>query len=345
MRKVLFTCCAAMFCATFSHAQDGKLLNLKGEARFDYQREYIDGDAVKSRSGFKGKYFNLILNGDINRNFSYAWRQRLNKSSYDGNFFDATDWLYLSYTTGMWTFSGGKQVVGIGGYEYDRAPIDTYFFSEYCNNIACYQWGGSVTLTTRKGNDHIMVQVVQSPFRTADSDMYACNLMWTSTHGIYSSLWSANLMEYAPGKFINYIALGNQFDLHPVRIQLDLMNRATKGHTFFLKDCSVIGELLWQTMPCLDVFGKVSYDVNRTHVPGDLCVLPGTEVTRVSGGLEYYPLKKNRDIRLHATYSHSFGNNSNPSGSLLHNQDIASIGLTWKVDFLSLTHKLLKKHE
>ena len=59
-------------------AQDGNVVNLQLETRMDYQREYLDGDAVLPNSGFKGKYLNVMLNGTINEHWSYSYRQRLN---------------------------------------------------------------------------------------------------------------------------------------------------------------------------------------------------------------------------------------------------------------------------
>lgn len=330
-------------------AQENKLLNLQGEVRFDYQREYLDGNAVKSNCGFKGKYINIMLDGSINEHFSYSYRQRLNKQHADQSFFDATDWVYLTYKANdHWSFSGGKQVVGIGGYEYDRAPIDLYFCSEFWNNIACYQFGASMTYSSKSGNDKFMAQFCESPFNLPDEDMYAYNLMWYGSHDWYNSIWSVNAMEYVPGKFIYYIALGNEFRLGNAKLQLDYMNRATDKHAFFFKDCSLMGELSYMIDNKVNIFGKVTYDVNNTNssVIGDKCVLPGTEVTRVGVGMEYYPLPKgNKNIRLHANYCHAFGKNSNANGVLQPKLSIFDIGVKVKVDFLSLTHKILKRHE
>ena len=49
-------------------AQD-ELVRLKMQTRVDYQREYVDGDAVHDNSGFKGKYFMLLLDGKINDHY------------------------------------------------------------------------------------------------------------------------------------------------------------------------------------------------------------------------------------------------------------------------------------
>ena len=329
-------------CAILVNAQENSLVDLKAEVRFDYQREYLDGDAVKSNSGFKGKYLNVILNGTINEHFSYSYRQRLNKAHSSQSFFDATDWIHLTYKLNdQWKFNGGKQVVGIGGFEYDRAPIDLYFCSEYWNNIPCYQFGVSATYTTRKGNDSFMAQVCESPFNFHGNDLYAYNLMWYGSHGWYNSIWSVNAQEYASGKFIYYVALGNEFKMGNAKLQLDFMNRATEGHAFFLRDCSVMGELSYMFNNKLNVYGKVTYDVNKTHSVGDLCVFPGTELTRVGAGLEFYPLKDgNRNLRFHAYFCQAFGKNGNEAGTMLPEQAIVDLGVKWKVDIIKLTNKI-----
>ena len=290
MKKIICTLWMAIF-TLCAFAQGEKTVNLQLETRIDYQREYLDGDAVKPNSGFKGKYLNVILNGTINEHWSYSYRQRLNKAHADQSFFDATDWIHLTYKVNdNWSFNGGKQVVGIGGYEYDRAPIDLYFCSEYWNNIPCYQLGVSTTYTTNKGNDSFLLQFCESPFNFNNEDLYAYNLMWYGSHGWYNSIWSVNAQEFAPGKFIYYLALGNEFRFGNAKLQLDFMNRATDDHAFFFKDFSVMSELIYAPSEKWSMFAKATYDVNKSGKEGDYCVLPGTEVTRVGAGIEYFPM-------------------------------------------------------
>ena len=144
MRKMLLALC--MCCGlTTALAQEKSTIDLGFETRMGYHREEIDGEKLDGNSGAKGDYLNLKLNGTIGSNFSYSWRQRFNKKINDSHFFDATDWVYLTYQTDAhWSLSAGKQVVLIGGYEYDAAPIDIFMASEYWNNIPCYQFGASV---------------------------------------------------------------------------------------------------------------------------------------------------------------------------------------------------------
>ena len=318
-------------------AQDGSKLHLLLEARGDYQRDYVDKEAIKDDCGFKGKYLNVILTGDITPQVSYAYRQRLNKIHKNSSFFDATDWLYLNYqATQHLSFSGGKQVVGIGGYEYDRAPINLYFCSEFWNNIPCYQWGVSASYAITK-NDKLTFQFCESPFRSfyEHADMYAYNLMWNGSHGIWNTIWSMNMLEWQEGKFINYISLGNEIRLAKnATLQLDYLNRAVSHQTFLFKDCSIVGEIAYQPTNKANIYVKASYDVNKSDNDADLMVHSGTELTRIGAGVEYYPLE-NKNLRIHANYSYAWGTNSNAAGTLQDKQSLIDLGLTWRMNIIN----------
>ncbi len=345
MRKILTLLFAAFsltaILANKAFAQDENIVNLQAEVRVDYQYTALAGDKVESNTGFKGQYLNIILNGKISNSFSYSYRQRLNKAHSSQSFFDATDWVYLMFTPNEhWEFSAGKQVVAIGGFEYDRAPIDLYTCSEFWNNIPCYQFGVSGAYSMNNGKDKLLFQVCESPFRNVSGrDVYAYNLMWYGMHDWINTAWSANMIEYQKGKFINYIALGNYFYIGNLHIYLDFMNRATSHQTFLFKDCSVMGEIAYNVGKKVKIFGKVTYDVNKTDNIADYCVLPGTELTLYGGGIEYYPLKENKNLRFHATYFYSTGTNGNPDGTMVGKRSIADVGVKWKMNILSLPKK------
>lgn len=324
------------------YAQDSELLRLRIEARLDYMQEYVEGNKINNNSGFKGKYLNIRMDGNLTDNFSYSYRQRLNKPNVNATFFDATDWLTLTYKCNNWSVSAGKQVVAIGGYEYDRPPIDIYFSSEYWNNIACYQIGVSGSYTTNDGKNQILVQFCESPFRknavnVLNEEMFAYNLMWYGNHGFFSSMYSLNFIEYLPGKFINYIALGNRFTFGKFALELDIMNRAMGGSDFLFNDYSIMGELAWKPVDRLNVFVRATYDRNRT-VTGDLCVAPGTDLVRAGAGVEFFPLKNYKNIRLHLNCCYTDGDS--PSTTVLRpNQTIVDGGLTWYMNMLNIKRK------
>ncbi|MCF0178430.1 MAG: hypothetical protein HUJ90_07350, partial [Bacteroidales bacterium] len=70
-------------------------VNVNMDARIDFRQSYIDSEKLNSDSGFKGRYLNLIIDGQIAPNLKFAYRQRLNKMHSSSAFFDATDWLHL----------------------------------------------------------------------------------------------------------------------------------------------------------------------------------------------------------------------------------------------------------
>ncbi|MCM1482960.1 MAG: OprO/OprP family phosphate-selective porin [Muribaculaceae bacterium] len=316
------------------------LVKVSAEVRLDYQRDYLDGKTVKDNTGFEGKFLNLQLDGNITPELSYSWRQRLNKNHDDRTFFDATDWVYLTYGVDRWAFSAGKQVVSIGGWEYDRAPIDLYSCSVFWNNIPCYQLGASAAYSITPEHS-LKFQVTQSPFFTkSNRDMYGYNLFWQGKAGIYSSLWSANLMEYAEGRYISYIALGNRFTVDRVSLELDVMNRASSHQAFLLKDCSVMGELKYRPSAHVALHAKATYDVNHSGTAADLTVLNGTELTMAGAGIEYYPLvKHNQSLRLHANCYYSWGKNTNTADVMQNKSLMVDVGIKWHMDIFSLKHK------
>ena len=333
MRKHLATFCgivAFLFGSNVATAQENPRVNFRVEARGDFQYEDIAGNTIESNTGFRGKQLNLRLNGNINDSWSYVYRQRMGKPNDDASYFDAVDHINLTYTTGAWSFTGGKQTVAVGGYEYDRAPIDFYFGSEYWYNMACYQWGVGAKYSL--DNEAVILQVVQSPFRSVNPCMLSYNLMWTGSYGWLDILHSVNMLEYLPGKFVNFIALGHQFNMGDFKLQLDWMNRADVEH-FGFDDFSLMADLSWSASEKLNVFAKATYDVNKDNAV-DLCVLPGTELTRVGAGVEYFPIKDSQDVRLHGTYSYAWGKNGNLGGSVWDNHSFVSVGVTWKMSVL-----------
>lgn len=322
-----------------AYAQDNELMTLRIETRLDYMQEYVDDFKINSNSGFKGKYLNIRMDGKLTDGLSYSYRQRLNKPNVNTSFFDATDWLTLTYKYNNWSVSGGKQIVAIGGYEYDRPPIDVYFASEYWNNIACYQMGVSGAYTTSDGKDQVLFQFCESPFRknalnALNDEMFAYNLMWYGNHGFFSTMYSVNFIEYLPGKYINYIALGNRFTFGKFALELDIMNRAMSGSEFLMNDYSVMGELSWKPVDRLNVFVRATYDRNKT-VAGDLCVAPGTDLVRAGAGVEFYPMKNVKNFRLHLNCCYTDGDS--PSTTVLRpQQTIVDAGLTWYMNLLTI---------
>ena len=348
--KILCVAVAALS-LTSAAAQQGyqksnEIFRLGVESRFDYLNEALDGNEIYGNSGFKVRYFNLRMDGQIAPKFNYSWRQRFSHPNQDGTFVNNTDWLNITYkATDNWSFSAGKQVVWIGGWEYDRAPIEIYYCSEYWNNVNCFQLGASATYTTNKGNESLTFQICQSPYNPLGlngnkDDLYAYNLYYFGSHGFYKAIHSVNLVEYEKGKFDAYFVLGNQFKLGNTTLELDFMNRGTTAEEFMLKNYSVMAELSQMVANSVNLFAKVTYDKAGADAQ-PLFVHPNTSLTRIGGGVEYYPMG-NRDVRLHAAYVYNTGKNGNPGGTALNKGSFFTFGLTWKIDVLQGLKNSLK---
>lgn len=309
-------------------------------ARIDWQYHRPFDELDDSQTGFKGRYLMLKVDGEILPGLSYSWRQRLNKTHFDQAFFDATDWLYVNYAVKGWNFQAGKEVVAIGGWEYDRAPYNLFGTSVFWNNIPCFQLGVSAGYNVTEA-DRLTAQVTQSPFFTPENrNLYSYNLMWSAHHGVFDALYSANLIEYIKGHYINYLALGNKFTFGKWGIELDLMNRASSRQAFLFKDSSVMGEVSFSPSKRWTIHAKVTYDVNKSGTDADYVVTDGTELTMAGGGVEFYPLKKQRtSLRLHANAYYSWGKNAN-AGELMQSKTLlASVGLTWDMNLLNIKRK------
>lgn len=314
--------------------------HLTTDVRVDWQNTWRDGHTENDNSGFEGKYFIFRVDGEIVPGLTYSWRQRLNKMHGDATFFDATDWIYLDYAMERFNFSAGKQVVAIGGWEYDCYPVNIYSGSVFWNNISCYQLGVQAGFRPDRGSQ-LSLQITQSPFHTSqDRNLYGYNLFWNGHYGIFHALWSANMMQYSQGKYISYLSLGNRFDIGNVQIELDVMNRAASHQTFLGKDMTVVGQVAWCPNPAWRLHGKYTYDVNHSGTGVDLCVLDGTELNMIGGGVEFYPLRQRRtNLRLHANCFYSWGKNGNAADIMQSKTTILDMGITWTMDLFSVKRK------
>ena len=319
-RKSLLLCLFALLATSLS----AQISRLDVEVRGDWQYDSMSGEPSRmNHSGFEGKFANFRMDGSLIENLTYSFRYRINKVQLSP--FAATDWATLNYKVNKWEFSAGKQVVAIGGYEYDRAPIDIYFASEYWHQIACYQFGVSAAYKFGgKRDSRLLAQICQSPYDFEAQGLYAYNLMYMSN----TSLSSVNLLEYAPNKYLGYIALGEKESFGAVTIEWDVMTR----FDFENKGCSFSSmlDVNWAMNEKLNLFTHASYDINDSVI--DPTVLLGTEIWRLGGGVEYFPFGK-RNVRIHAVAAYTFG--EAVTGAALQNGHLMfQTGLTWRVNLL-----------
>lgn len=328
MRKRFFLF-LAILCASGTAAAQNHVDRLYFDMRASFHQDVTDG---VYRSQAIGEYLNFHLLGHITPTIEYRIRQRLNKKVFDEkNMFNATDFMYVKWqATERWSFLAGKSVVMIGGYEYDAAPIDVYFYSQFCDNIyQAFTFGATVSYQFAEGQN-LVGQICNSPLSLGFQNVYAYNLAWEGQFApFWKTIWSVNFVEDIDKRMVNYVALGNHFIFRDVIFDVDLMNRSGFGQKhFFLSDFSLISKIIWSVGEW-NICGKAGYErndaanVDPQGRPYDLVIAPGTEYVYAGCGLEWFPLGRD-NLRLHAVY---YRDNAV-------RRDNIELGLTWRVDVI-----------
>ncbi len=321
------------------------------DSRFGYNRI-----APGRTGGFGGDGLYLNIDGKISKHFSYSLCQKFfSASGDDDSVFDNTDWLTISYNIGGFTFSAGKDALMLGSYEYDAYDIDSYFDmnSMFYNSFSSYQWGVKAMWTNPSETTSFAFQVTTSPFAEypREDNIYSYNLGWYGSWDSYESIWTANFMEYAPGKFVKVLAVGNMFYWGNFSLGLDCILRGAE-----LKSVGK-DEVTINFMPSYDfggkvrLFGKVGWESSRTDLPYDfvgdylsvedmvaaneenIYTLPayligGRDYWFYGAGIEYYPIES---VRLHAVWA---SNNYTSRHTI-------DIGVTWKFDVVKAFRRIV----
>ena len=218
-------------------------IRLEARADFDYfhtenWNSTTNSTTTENPYGFHGKYFNFVVGGDLNDKFSYFFRQRIIAQPGHVSMFDNTDFLYLTYHPNKnWMFRLGKDALAVGGFEYDAAPIDVLFSTNYWDNFYCFQLGGAAAFKSDDGNHMLLAQVANSPYvyygaplGTAlgsewRTGLLAYSLFWSGKMGHFNTLYSVNMFERPDHGYMNYIALGNKLIYDRWDLYIDLLHR------------------------------------------------------------------------------------------------------------------------
>lgn len=298
------------------------------DARGSFRQQTVEG---KYSSNLAAEYLNIQMWGHITDNISYRVRQRLNVGIDKENRFSATDWMCLKWqATPKLTLYTGKTAILIGGYEYDSAPIDVYYYSQFCSNLKqCFGFSANAQYEVLP-RQNVTLQICNSPLSYGFQDMYAYNLAWDGcAFPWWKTLWSFNMVEDEYGRFINYIALGNHMTFNNFFVDVDLFHRASfQQEQYFFKDYSLVTKLIW-TVGDWNICTKVGYETNsldnidKNGIAFDTVIKPGTEYFYGGCGIEYFPLH-DETIRLHLAY---YRDNFDHSNNL-------TLGVKWRFNIL-----------
>lgn len=275
------------------------------------------GGYAQDFSGEAGSFFGdglyLNVDGIISSSLSYSFNHRLASSYYEDNSgFNGTNWLTLTYETGDFAFTAGKDGLLFGSFEYDAYDLDSYYDmnSAFYNEFDCWQWG--VSAAWYPAEDHeFLLQVARSPLSDENVSIAAG---WRGSWEGFESYWTANLWGKDRG-MIPAVALGNRFTFGNLTVDLDLSARF--GDTY-LSGAAAILAPSYQIGEWGRAFTKIGIDRDNTFF---------------GCGFEYFPLKENKSIRLHAAYTC----NDYTVGNMI------NIGLTWKLNVTQTIKNIFTK--
>jgi hypothetical protein len=200
-----------------------------------------DGRNGLSQGAFNMRQLRIEAKGRVNDWLSYRWRQRLNRSN-DGdgmvdNLPNSIDLAYIAVQLNdKFSLTAGKQCAAYGGFEFDANPIEIYQYSEIINNMSNFMTG--VTLTydmtpTQQWQLQILDSRNDSQEKTYGHGLeesrlplvYTLNWNANMFDNAWQTRWSASIMEETHGKYMYYVALGNQFNFSErCNMYVDLMS-------------------------------------------------------------------------------------------------------------------------
>ena len=243
-----------------------------------------------------------------------AWEMFRGLGYSDSNNF--IDMLYADLKFGGWTFSLGKQCITTGGHEYDDWDweVHTNMASPLWNDLACYQWGGTVAWTTPSEMTTFSLQMVSSPFgeRPFASGLFTYSFQWSGEYGWYSPLWSVSAFarhaaetSSARRDYSFLVSLGNQFTFGDWTISLDWSNIAGLDYYYedFLKGNIFHGLVSFAPSDRWDFSLRGNFvHVNNKKFTHDYDVLgPQVSYWDLGAVAHFYPLRDSKDLRLHAS--------------------------------------------
>lgn len=311
--------------------------------RLGYDLVNWDGYISNDNTGFTGEYVYLEIGGDLYKNLSYNYRQRLDNLG-KTSFVNTMEELCLKWTaTDKLHVTGGKSMIALGNTELQTHAINSYYNSEMWNRLDAYQFGVAVdyNVTSR---DNIMLQISNSPIRpTNTSNLYAASIMWTGQHGIYSGNWSVNMMQYRgtngmrDKQWMSYIMLGNRLTFNPmVYVDINLTHRMAMNDKQWGKDYTASAELSVKPIKSLRTYVKCTRDVNDAQV-ADKVVQLGTKINTASLGIELEPLKNRPgDVKLYVAGMTTWGENKATGSTYYEDMLCVKAGVKLRLDVLGM---------
>ena len=266
MKRFLVVCAAAMLCCSLAKGQEaedsGRGAGLSIIPRIDAGVLY-DGENKAFSFTFGNTSLYTLFEGNITDSWSFSLCNHWVASDYSsGTFGDAlleptkglyhlnlpggigssvasnannfVDWAYVTWAPGDFEFTLGKQVLLMGGFEFDDYDFDVnpLMASQLWNSYTCYQWGITAGYTIGE-----LGKISLQGAMNARNSGFSVALGWDGEYGPYSMKWSvlANPnYNYADAPWNVLVSLGNRLTFGGFSFTADYFNAV--GDRNFISD-------------------------------------------------------------------------------------------------------------
>lgn len=302
-------------------------INMHGafDAKFNY-----NGHNGFNDGAFNMQQIRIEAKGNVTKWLSYRWRQRLNRDNNGSGLIDnlpnSIDYAGIGVRlSDKFSIFAGKQAAAYGGFEYDLNPIEIYQYSEMINNM--YNFMTGVTFTYDFTPDQQLQLQILNSRTNSHEETYGTGLEESRLPLVYTLNWNANLfekkwqtrwsasiMEETSGKYMYYMALGNQLNFSPKwNMFIDLMTSLEQvdrkcimtnmlggrgpfsGHNAFnAMYNSLVAKVNYRFVPRWNIFAKgmlesaAFYKDNKFAGKGNYRTSLG-----YVAGVEFYPMESN----------------------------------------------------
>ncbi len=349
-----------------------KSVDLSLHLRPAYHAQFNGTPLEFENGGFKFDHIIVDVGGRVTPKLSYRYLQRLNKVSpifTKENLPSTIDYAYLKYAlNNLFSITAGKQALSVGGFEYNKYPVDVYDYSGISNYITCYLTGMQVAFTPVQ-NQEFSFQIVNNrmgTWREAIGTPQIGSQLEAPTLPLYYSLgwnsnyldnalqlrYAANITSPAKGKTLVMVSGGQMWQSGPFNIYIDAFfqhseidylggirnltispQNVVENVNYF----SLLGEANYRIQPQWNILLKCFYN-NFSTYKSSIFLDKGNCLTswNYQGGIEFYPMK---DDNLHLFLIATFKNYLEPAVAQVITPDDSfriSAGFIYRIPVVSL---------
>ena len=206
-----------------------KNVNVIANMNFALRNEFVDGEYTKTR--FRNEQFRLEIRGQVHEKVYFRFRDRYTRAQTSesvDNLSRSVDLAYLRFDLSeKFSISAGKMCADWGAWEFDWNPIDIYEYSDIVEYADNFLTGVGFTYTP-SGKNQWTFQVLDSRTKSfeelygdqpnfTESKLplaFVANWRGSLLDGKIKTIWSYSLFNEASNANMNYIALGNEFNIN-----------------------------------------------------------------------------------------------------------------------------------